>query len=225
MTTTRPPGMHPTPVRPRFYRRAWVVATLTAVLALVLGTVIGIRAADATKSPEYRAQADDLAAAESELAFAKASLEDATEAQTDAEDTAADAQDRLDTFEGQLDERRAALKKREAALKKRTTALDKRAARLKEKAANLLEREDAVTAAEELIEDTTVPGDGSFQVGVDIERGLYKSPGRRGCRYTVFGDAEGNDILLDNTTPGPASVSLRDGTWFTTRGCAEWTRQ
>ena len=225
MTTTRQPATHPTPVRPRFYRRTWVVATLTAILALVLGTVVGFRGADATQSPEYRAQADELAAAQGELALARSSLGDARETQADAEDTAADAQDRLDTLLGQLDERRAALKKREAAVKRRTTALDKRAARLEKKAADLLEREETVTAAEELLEDTKVPGDGTFQVGVDIERGLYKSSGKRGCHYTVSGDEEGDDILLDNATPDSVSVSLRDGTWFSTRGCAEWTRQ
>jgi multidrug efflux pump subunit AcrA (membrane-fusion protein) len=225
MTTTRLPGTQPTPVRPRLYRRTWVVATGTAILALALGAVVGIRGADATKSPEYRAQADQLAAAESELAFAEASLGDAREEQADAEDTAAGARDRLDTLLGQLAERRGALKKREAALKKRSTALDRRAAALKKKAADLLEREETVTAAEELLEDTTVPGDGSFEVGVEIERGLYKSPGRRGCHYTVFGDEERTDILLDNTTPDSASVSLRDGTWFVTQGCAQWTRQ
>jgi len=229
MTTTSPPAAHP---KQRFFQRTWVIITGTALLALVVGTVIGLRGADATNSPEYEAQADKLAATESELAFAKASLGDAEESLADTEGTATDLADRLETIEGHLDdrkaaleERRAALKKREAALKKRVSALDQRKALLKEAVADIREREDAVTAAEALLADTTVPGDGSFEVGVDVERGLYRSTGKTGCRYTVFGDANGNDVLLDKTTPGSASVSLRDGTWFVTRGCAEWTRQ
>jgi hypothetical protein len=225
MTMTRPPGTQAKPERPRSSRRAWVIAAGTAILALALGTVFGIRAADATSSPEFRQQGDQLATAESKLAFAEAALEDAQESQVDAENSATDAQDQLAAFEGRLDERKAALKKREGALKKREAALDDRAARLKEKSADLSEREDEVTAAEALLAETTVPGDGTFEVGVDIEGGLYRSSGKQGCHYTVYGDAKGDDTLLDKTTAGSTSVSLRAGTWFVTRGCAEWTRQ
>jgi len=220
MTTTSPQGTHP-----RFYQRTWVIVTATALLALAVGGVIGIQGADATSDPKYKAQTESLNAAKSELAFTKASLGDAQDSLADAEDKAADLEDRLKTVEGHLDERKAALRKREADLKKTVVALRDRKALLKEARADVREREEAVTAAEELIAETTVPGDGTFQVGVDIERGLYQSAGRTGCRYTVFGDANGDDVLLDKTTPGSASVSLRDGTWFVTRGCAEWTRQ
>jgi hypothetical protein len=231
MTTTSPQAAHPKPAKPRFYQRTWVI-TGTVLLALVVGTVIGIRGADATNSPQYKAQADELAATESELAFAKASLEDTEESLADTEGTAADLEDRLEILQGHLDERkaaleerRAALKKREAALKKAVSALDDRKARLKETVSDIREREDAVTAAEALIAETTVPGDGTFEVGVDIEGGLYRSVSKRGCHYTVFGDANRNDVLLDKITPGPGSVSLRAGTWFVSRGCGEWTRQ
>ena len=61
--------------------------------------------------------------------------------------------------------------------------------------------------------------------GVDIEDGPYRSAGKQGCHYSVYGDAKGDDTLLDKTTAGSTSVSLRAGTWFVTRGCAEWTRQ
>ena len=143
----------------------------------------------------------------------------------DAGRTAADAQDRLAKVLGELNERNAALRKRETDLKKAVRALVARNARLKQTAANLRQREADVLAAEELLAVTTVPGDGSYEVGVEIEGGLYRTAGRTGCRYTVFGDAAGDEILLDNTTAGEASVSLRAGTWFVTRGCAEWTRR
>jgi hypothetical protein len=225
MTMTRPPTVETTPAQPRTSRRTWLVAAGTAVLALALGTVLGMRAADATKSPEYRAQGDKLATTESKLAWAEAALGDARESQADAEDTATDAEGRLATFQDQLANRKEVLKKREAGLKKRGAALDERAARLEEKAADLRERENEVTEAEELLAVTTVPGDGSYEVGVDIEGGLYQSSGKRSCHYTVYGDAEGKDPLLEKTTPGSTSVSLRTGTLFVTRGCAEWTRQ
>jgi RNase Y N-terminal region len=225
MTMTRPPSTQVKPASPRSYKRTWVIAAGTAILALALGALVGTRAADATSSPEYQAQGARLATAESKLALAEAAMEDAQESQADAENTATDAQDQLAAFEGRLDERKAALKKRAATLKKREAAVDKRADRLKEKAADLTEREADVSAAEELLAETTVPGDGKFEVGVDIEGGLYKSAGKRACHFTVYGDAEGDDTLLDKSTAGPASVSLRAGTWFVTRGCAEWTRQ
>ncbi len=102
-------------------------------------------------------------------------------------------QDRLATFQEQLADRKEVLRNREAGLKKRGAALDDRAARLEEKAADLREREDEVTEAEELLAVTTVPGDGTYEVGVDIEGGLYQSSGKRSCHYTVYGDAEGKD--------------------------------
>lgn len=220
MTTTSPQG-----AQPRFYQRTWVIITATTFVALVLGTVIGGWGADATSDPKYKAQTEELNAAKSELAFAKASLGDARESLADSEGAAARLQDRLEAVEGRMDERRAALRKREAGLKKTLTALKDKRALLKEAATDLLEREEAVTAAEELIEDTTVPGDGRYQVGVDIERGVYRSAGRQGCHYAVTGDSGGNDLLVNKQTAGPASVSLRADTWFVTRGCAEWTRQ
>ena len=149
-----------------------------------------------------------------------------SESQADAEGTAADAQDQLAAFEARLDERKAALKTREAALKKGLAGLDDRAAKLKEKSADLRERKKEVTEAEALLAETTVPGDGDLR-GRSGHRGrsLPERPGKRGCHYTVYGDANGTDALLDKVTPGSASVSLRTGTWFVTRGCAEWTRQ
>jgi len=224
MTMTRPPVTESKPAAPRSRKRWWVIAAGTAFLALALGTILGTRAADATTSPEYQALSVKLANAESKLAFTEAALEDARESQADAEGTAADAQDRLATFEAHLNDRKAVLKKRGAELRKRQADLDDRTARLEERAADLREREDDVTEAEALLAETTVPGDGTFQVGADIEGGLYQSPGRRGCRYSVYGDAEGRAILLDKSTAGSTSVSLRTGTWFVTRGCAEWTR-
>ena len=225
MTMTRPPTVETTPGRPRTSRRTWLVAAATAVLALALGTFLGMRAADATKSPEYRAQADKLETTESKLAWTEAALGDARESQADAQDTATDAEDRLATFQDQLAHRKDVLRNREAGLKKRGAALDDRAAHLEEKAADLREREDEVTEAEELLAVTKVPGDGSYEVGVDIEGGLYRSAGKQSCHYAVYGDAEGKEPLLEKTTPGSTSVSLRAGTYFVTRGCAEWTRQ
>ncbi|HET9421266.1 MAG TPA: hypothetical protein VFO49_09025 [Nocardioides sp.] len=225
MTMTRPPVTETKPATPRTSRRAWVIGAGVAVLALVLGTVLGNRAADATKSPEYQAQGDKLATTESRLAFAEAALRDARESQGDAEDTATDAQDRLAAFKGQLQERKADLKKREAQLRKRQASLDDKKTRLEERSAELRDREEDVTEAEELLAVTTVPGDGTYEVGADIEGGLYRSTGRRSCSYAVYGDADGKDVLLDKSTAGSTSVSLRTGTWFVTRGCAEWTRQ
>ena len=225
MTMTRPPTVETTPAKPRTARRTWLVAVGTAVLALTLGVFLGMRAADATKSPEYRAQGEKLATTESKLAFAEAALGDARESQADAEDSATDAADKLATFQGQLAHRKDVLRKREDDLKKRRADLDDREARLDKKAENLAEREKDVTEAEELLAVTTVPGGGTYEVGADIEAGSYRSPGKRGCHYSVYGDAEGKDVLLDKTTAGSASVSLRAGTRFVTRGCAEWTRQ
>ena len=68
---------------------------------------------------------------------------------------------------------------------------------------------------------STIPGDGTYLVGEDIQPGTYQAGGadgricswqRTGVSVTSLGEAR-----------GPARVSVQAGETFTSDGCQEWT--
>lgn len=73
----------------------------------------------------------------------------------------------------------------------------------------------------------SIPGDGTFVVGVDIKPGTYRTIGGDGCYWERLSGLSGSfdDILANDNVTGPAvvAISARD-TAFTTTNCAEWHR-
>jgi hypothetical protein len=195
--------------KPRWYRRGWVIA----VASLLLGVMIGSAgaAADPKDSPEYHAVAQRLSDVRGRL---QASQSDLSSTKTE-----------LARVAGDLPAREAALKKAQAAIDNREAALDGRAASVKAAEKAVAKRERAVGLAETEIANNTIPGDGIFQVGVDMKAGTYKTSGHRGCYYAVNADANGNRIKSNNITNGPAVVSVSDGEFFETSRCADFVLQ
>lgn len=71
-------------------------------------------------------------------------------------------------------------------------------------------------------------GDGTWEVGVDIEPGKYKTPGPRGsgCYYERQGGDDGSfsDIIDNNFAEGPATVTIKaSDKFFETSGC-DWAK-
>jgi hypothetical protein len=76
---------------------------------------------------------------------------------------------------------------------------------------------------------TTIPGDGTYEVGVDIEPGKYKTAGSAqdssfSCYWARLKD-DGEDIIDNSIQNGPQTVTLRAGELFETTRCGAWTRQ
>jgi hypothetical protein len=75
----------------------------------------------------------------------------------------------------------------------------------------------------------TIPGNGTFTVGSDIQPGTYKTAGPASaiCYYARLKDTSGDfsAIINNNTTQGPATVTIAttDGA-FQTTGCQTWTK-
>jgi hypothetical protein len=75
-------------------------------------------------------------------------------------------------------------------------------------------------------------GDGTWEVGVDVQPGKYKTSGPRpdgyGCYWERSKDLDGGfDSILSNdnlTGPGIVRIKKTDAT-FTTNGCSVWIRQ
>ena len=73
---------------------------------------------------------------------------------------------------------------------------------------------------------TTIPGDGVWVVGRDLERGVYRSAGGRSCTWVRLRD--GLDMPWTAATPPPlgSQVVFLGGpdVAFGSRGCARWVR-
>ncbi|GAA5120583.1 hypothetical protein [Pseudonocardia adelaidensis] len=75
----------------------------------------------------------------------------------------------------------------------------------------------------------TTFGPGTFEVGVDIEPGKYKTTGPDGpnCYYARLktGDGSMGDILDNNNSQGPVTVTIKESDgYFETQGCADWVK-
>jgi hypothetical protein len=72
-------------------------------------------------------------------------------------------------------------------------------------------------------------GPGTWEVGVDIQSGKYKTTGPDGpnCYYARLktGDGSVGDILDNNNSQGPVTVTIKESDgYFETQGCADWMK-
>ncbi len=75
----------------------------------------------------------------------------------------------------------------------------------------------------------TTFGPGTWEVGVDIQSGKYKTTGPDGpnCYYARLknGDGAVGDILDNNNSQGPVTVTIKESDgYFETQGCADWVK-
>ena len=76
-------------------------------------------------------------------------------------------------------------------------------------------------------------GDGTYEVGVDVAAGRYKTPGsgEPGIWGSCYWERSKNDsgsfdsIISNENLQGPGSVSLKPGEFFKTNGGCQWTKQ
>lgn len=76
---------------------------------------------------------------------------------------------------------------------------------------------------------SSIPGNGTFVVGSDIQPGTYKTdgPDSFGCTYFRLANTSGdfNAIITSNVTQGPATVTIADSDGaFQTSGCKTWAK-
>jgi hypothetical protein len=77
---------------------------------------------------------------------------------------------------------------------------------------------------------TTFGGDGTYQVGIDIAPGTYRSAGKvEGpmpfCSWKRLRSLDTNDIIDINNSAGPQVVVIRPtDAAFWTQGCQPWTK-
>lgn len=214
-----------------WYKRGWVIAVAGLVLGLIIGTATA-GTSDPKQSPEYKSLSADLGSSrhqveenDAKLSSTEDKLSSTQDELTSTQDELASTKSRLTDVVGDLPAREKAVKKGEAALRARSADLRKAEGRLRAKSKAVARRERKVGIVEKDIAKNTIAGDGTYQVGVDMKPGLYKTSGSTDCYYAVNGDANGNDIKSNNITSGPATATVKPGEYFETSGCADWVLQ
>jgi Protein of unknown function (DUF2510) len=117
-------------------------------------------------------------------------------------------------------------------LDRREAELESREGDLRTKEEELDQREEDLAARE--LQEPSGTGDGTiengvFEVGEDVDPGLYSTEGSDDpdlpCTYRVSEDDEGDEIIISEVTDGPGTVTLEDGQYFRSEYCQTWQQQ
>jgi hypothetical protein len=102
--------------------------------------------------------------------------------------------------------------------------LDDREAALVTRDAAVAAREAAVTTVEAAVAANTIPGDGTYIVGTDVQPGTYRSEGGSSCYWARL-NATGDDIIDNNLASGPAVLTIQAGDGLIkVNNCAPFTK-
>ena len=71
--------------------------------------------------------------------------------------------------------------------------------------------------------DSSAFGDGTYQVGVDIQAGEYADSGGARCSWAKLSAADANGGVPDVLSPAPTTVVI-DSPYFASQGCGVWRR-
>ncbi len=72
----------------------------------------------------------------------------------------------------------------------------------------------------------TSMGDGTWEVGVDVQPGKYKTAGGSSCYWARLrkNDGGSNDIINNNVGAGPQTVTVNKGEYFKSQRCGAWSK-
>lgn len=81
----------------------------------------------------------------------------------------------------------------------------------------------APVETEEPAPDGSIPGDGTFEVGVDMEPGVYRSESNDAtCVSQISSDINGAVPLGGRSGAGTLMVEVKKGQYFITMRCNDW---
>jgi hypothetical protein len=133
---------------------------------------------------------------------------------------------------GQIADERRALEVEKAALEEQIDTLEDDASQARKDARReekkLARLQDQVSGVQQQIEDNTIPGDGTFVVGEDIQPGTYKAEAQDGCYWARLSGLGGDlgDIIANGNASGPVTIEVSPGDRaLELSGCAEFVRQ
>jgi hypothetical protein len=72
---------------------------------------------------------------------------------------------------------------------------------------------------------TTIDGDGTYQVGVDIVPGTYRAAGSGSCYWARLSSLDTGDVIDNNISSGPQVVGIQSSDKaFLTQRCGTWQK-
>lgn len=126
---------------------------------------------------------------------------------------------------GDINQAKADLAEAEEDLAEAEGDLEEREDSIESTEDDLAAREKRVATAEAKQKGKTVPGEGTYEVGVDIKSGTYRAPAASGCYWAINADPNGDRIISNGNTDGQFVVSVKDGQFLEVARCAELVRQ
>jgi outer membrane murein-binding lipoprotein Lpp len=187
------------------------------VIAAVVGLAVGLAGGAATGFvvADDQEQVDRLSADVSGLRQDLVDAEGRRRADVEAarRDTEAGLADDIARQQAELDHRAEALDGREADLDDREDGLD--------------DREADLTVLEEQAADGSIPGDGLYLVGEEVEPGTYRASHGADCYWERLSGASGDfgDLITNGLGAADATVTIQASDYaFSTQSCGSWTR-
>ena len=211
------PVIQPPPERPQQQRRDdvpplkwWAKARnlygiVGALALLLIASIVGLSIVAASQSDK----------ADRELANARDQIQGEHK----------QARDQIDRERGALEGEKADLEEEIESLKDDASQARKDARREEKKLARL---RNQVSGVQQQIEDNTIPGEGTFVVGEDLQPGTYRTEGQDGCYWARLSGLGGGleDIIANDNTDGPVTIEVSPGDRaLELSGCGEFVRQ
>lgn len=96
---------------------------------------------------------------------------------------------------------------------------------IKKEKRKLARLQEEVDQTEDTIAKSTIPGDGTFEVGTDIEPGTYRAEAMPGCYWARLSSLDTSDIIDNNNADGPVVLEiLPSDKALQLQGCAEFRK-
>lgn len=92
---------------------------------------------------------------------------------------------------------------------------------------DLAAKQKTIDATVAQIQANTIPGDGTYLVGSDIQPGTYRSVSNSGCYWARLSDLSGtlSGIITNNNADGQIVVTIRSGDKaFESTRCSQWLK-
>jgi hypothetical protein len=210
----------PDPPSSRRSKRVWIIrGAITIVVLIVIGIAAGSGSAATNKVKRERdSLRSKLTGTESQLSAAQAR---ANKLNGDI----ASLQGQVSTAEHNVRVAQAEAKNAEhQAFRDAKAALATQQAGVSAQAATVRQQQAAVTAAKGELDRTSI-GEGTYQIGVDVQPGTYYTSGDGSCYYAILNSTDTNDIATNDLGAGPKLATLNPGKWFETSGCPDWVKR
>ena len=205
--------------------KAWILRHWLISLLATLVVGAGIGGGAATKASSEPLLKERLASLRAELADTQEDVASAEDTAESAEADGADLRDEIASLEARLariDAEWDRLQAQRAELTDLRETLNARAQRVAETTQRVHELERELRAELHRVRTSTI-AEGTWQIGVDVEPGVYRARGGSMCYWAILNSLDNFDIANNGGFTANQTVQLTSG-WFESHDCGEWKK-